>query len=64
MRPCPEHTLGYASTIDRHEKSGGSSNLHFDLGGSLSDLCCAYQHEVYVLSKSLSRRLHHEYFVP
>jgi hypothetical protein len=30
MRPCPEHTLGYASTIDRHEKSGGSSNLHFD----------------------------------
>ena len=30
MRPTPEKTLGYASTIDRHEKSGGSSNLHFD----------------------------------
>lgn len=30
MRPCPENTLGYAGTIDRHEKSGGSSNLHFD----------------------------------
>jgi len=26
----PKKTLGYVSTIDRHEKSGGSSNLHFD----------------------------------
>ncbi len=30
MRPSRKNTLGYAGTIDRHEKSGGSSNLHFD----------------------------------
>jgi hypothetical protein len=44
----PEKTLGYASTIDRHEKSGGSSNLHFDERRLAQPLC-------YVLIRSLVR---------
>jgi len=49
MRPCPKNTLGYASTIDRHEKSGGSSNLHFDeMRLALAALC-------HVLIRSLVR---------